>query len=181
MKNNPLKSQLLTYSPTNAEQTFKKTMLDFLSTSDHVFERSHCCGHITASCWLLDKERTHGLMMHHKKLDQWFQLGGHCDGDPDTLAVAIKEAQEESGINDIIALSPDIFDIDIHWIPSNTKELGHYHYDVRYLLAVNSDEKIVQNSESKELRWIPMTETPPTDNLSVLRMFHKCKKYLELP
>lgn len=181
MKHNLLIEPLSRYCPTKAEESFKKIMLDFLSTSEHVFERSHCCGHITASCWLLNKERTHGLMMHHKKLDQWFQLGGHCDGDSDTLAVAIKEAQEESGIESIIALSPEIFDIDIHWIPSNSKEPGHYHYDVRYLLGVNSDENIIQNSESKELRWIPMTGTPPTNNLSVLRMFDKCRHYLNLP
>lgn len=155
-------------------------MLDFLSSSDQVFERSHISGHITASCWLLNKGRTHALIMHHKKLDQWFQLGGHCDGDPDTLAVAIKEAQEESGIIGICALSPDIFDIDVHWIPSNAKESGHYHYDVRYLLEVNSDETIIQNGESKELRWIPMTGTLPTENASVIRMFEKCRKYLEL-
>jgi len=181
MKHNLLLSPLFRYRPTAAEELFKKIMLDFLSTSEHVFERSHSCGHITASCLLLNKERTHGLMMHHKKLDQWFQLGGHCDGDSDTLAVAIKEAQEESGIHSIIPLSPDIFDIDIHWIPSNPKESGHYHSDVRYLLGVNSDENIIQNSESKELRWISMTSNPPTDNPSVLRLFDKCRHYLGIP
>lgn len=178
MKRDLLTQQLLRYTPSDAEQAFKNIMLDFLSTSEDVFERSHCCGHITASCWLLSKDRSHALMMHHKKLDQWFQLGGHCDGDPDTLAVAIKEAQEESGINDIIALSPDIFDIDIHWIPSNKKEAGHYHYDVRYLLGVNSDEQIIQNPESKELRWISMEGELPTNNPSIVRMFNKCKDVL---
>ncbi|HEV2601379.1 MAG TPA: NUDIX hydrolase [Candidatus Babeliales bacterium] len=178
MKQEQLKIALLAYNPTEQETEFKKIILDFLSTSENVFERSHCCGHITASCWLLNKARTHALMMHHKKLDQWFQLGGHCDGDTDTLAVAIKEAQEESGINDIIPLSSDIFDIDIHWIPSNKKEAGHYHYDIRYLLAVNSDEQIIQNAESNELRWIPMNGTLPTNNQSVKRMFDKCRELL---
>lgn len=175
MKADILREQLLAYNPTAQEMEFKKIILDFLSTSEHVFERSHCCGHITASCWLLNKARTHALMMHHKKLDQWFQLGGHCDGDPDTRAVAIREAQEESGINDIICVSPEIFDIDIHWIPSNKKEAGHYHYDIRYLLAVNSDEIIVQNAESKELRWIALHEELPTNNQSVVRMHQKMK------
>jgi len=173
MEQETLTQQLLRYIPSPEEKTFKAIMLDFLSTSEHVFERTHCCGHVTASCWLLNKDRTHALMMHHKKLDQWFQLGGHCDGDTDTRAVAIKEAQEESGIEGIVHLSPDIFDIDIHWIPSNAKERGHYHYDVRYLLGVSSDEEIVQNSESKELRWIPMHGELPTNNPSVVRMFNK--------
>lgn len=178
MKQDLLIQQLMLYHPSSEEASFKRIMLDFLSTSDHVFERSHCCGHITASCWLLNKEKTHSLMMHHKKLDQWFQLGGHSDGDPDTRAVAIKEAQEESGILGIAPLHPDIFDIDIHWIPSNAKEPGHYHYDVRYLLGVTSDEQIVQNAESKELRWIPLNGDLPTNNPSVIRMLNKCKQYL---
>ncbi|HXW85792.1 MAG TPA: NUDIX domain-containing protein [Candidatus Bathyarchaeia archaeon] len=112
--------------------------------------------------------------MHHTKLDQWFQLGGHCDGNPDVLAVALKEAQEESGINHIVPVNTHIFDIDIHLIPANKKEKEHYHYDVRFLLQVASDEKIVQNSESKELRWITKNRAEfPTQNRSVVRMFDK--------
>ena len=47
--------------------------------------------------------------MHHTKLDRWFQLGGHCDGEANVLAVALKEAQEESGIMDIAPVSFEIF------------------------------------------------------------------------
>ncbi len=38
------------------------------------------------------------LLLHHAKLDKWLQPGGHCDGDPDVLRVALKEAEEESGL-----------------------------------------------------------------------------------
>jgi 8-oxo-dGTP pyrophosphatase MutT (NUDIX family) len=112
--------------------------------------------------------------MHHTKLDKWFQLGGHCDGHSDVLAVAIKEAQEESGIVGIEPVSNKIFDIDIHLIPANPKEKEHYHYDVRFLLHVISNEEVVQNNESKELRWIGKTRTAlPTTGRSVTRMFDK--------
>jgi 8-oxo-dGTP pyrophosphatase MutT (NUDIX family) len=112
--------------------------------------------------------------MHHAKLDRWLQLGGHCDGDVDVLAVAIKEAQEESGIIGIKPVSPEIFDIDIHLIPANKNEQEHYHYDVRFLLQVTSDEEIVSNRESKELRWIKKDSSQlPTNELSVIRMFKK--------
>ena len=95
MNADPLKNLLLNFSPTSEEESFKNIMLDFLQTSPNVFKRSHCCGHFTGSCMLLNKEKTHALLMHHMKLDRWFQLGGHCDGDHDTLAVAIKEALGE--------------------------------------------------------------------------------------
>ncbi len=118
--------------------------------------------------------QTKALLMHHTKLDKWFQLGGHCDGNPNALEVALKEAQEESGIINIEAVSQEMFDIDIHLIPENKKEKAHYHYDVRFLLKVTSDEEVIQNRESKELRWISKSKSGlPTDNPSVVRMFDK--------
>ena len=74
----------------------------------------------------------------------------------------------------IEAVSPSIFDIDIHLIPANKKEKEHYHYDVRFLLHVTSEEDVIQNSESKELRWIGKDcNALPTDSESVVRMFNK--------
>ena len=163
------------YHPlTQKEQSFKKEMLAFVTKYDNCFERSLEIGHITASAWLLNKNHTHALLMHHSKLDKWFQLGGHCDGNPNVLDVAIKESQEESGIIGIEPLFSSIFDIDIHLIPANKKEKEHYHYDIRFLLHVTSDEHIIQNNESKELRWIGKNQTDlPTNTESVLRMFNK--------
>jgi hypothetical protein len=157
------------------EKKFKKEMLELLESDPmNCFERSREDGHFTASCWLLNKDASQALLMHHTKLDQWFQLGGHCDGDPDVLAVALKEAQEESGINHIVPVSTEIFDIDIHLIPASSKHKAHYHYDVRFLLKVASNENVIQNSESKELRWITgdSASLPPVND-SVKRMFIK--------
>ena len=179
MKNKTLFELLTTYHPAEPEEKkFKQDMLELLNNPT-CFERSRQEGHFTASCWLLSKDETQALLMHHTKLDQWFQLGGHCDGDSDVLAVALKEAQEESGMNNIVPVSHDIFDIDIHLIPASSKHSAHYHYDVRFLLKVASDEKIVKNSESKELRWITRDSASlPPVNESVKRMFTKwTKKY----
>lgn len=171
----PLQEKLSSYQPAcPSEREYKKHIVEFMENNSDCFERSLAIGHITASCWLLNKDHSKALMLHHAKLNRWFQLGGHCDGDPDTLAVALKEAQEESGIMGIEPLSVDIFDIDVHLIPDNPKEKAHYHYDIRYLLHVVSDEQLVQNSESKELRWIEKSRHAlPTDNPSVVRMFDK--------
>lgn len=174
MKRNNLLSLLTNYCPTIQEVACKKNMINFIQEHEDCFERSLEIGHITASAWLLDKDGSKGLLMHHKKLNKWVQLGGHCDGDSDVLAVAIKEAQEESGIQDIVPVSHDIFDIDIHLIPARGAEKEHYHYDVRFLLRVTSDEKIMQNHESKELRWIGKDlSVLPTQQESVVRMFNK--------
>lgn len=170
-----LRTLLQNYIPiAPEEQESKKTMLTFIDQHPNCFERSLEVGHITASSWLVNKDNTHALMMHHAKLGIWVQLGGHCDGNPNPLEVAIKEAQEESGINEIVALSPAIFDIDIHLVPANSKEKAHYHYDIRFLLQVTSRENYVQNSESKELRWVSRDRAElPTDSRSITRMFDK--------
>jgi len=156
------------------EITAKQTILTFVDTYEDCFERSLEVGHITGSCWLLNKNRSKSLLLHHAKLDKWLQLGGHCDGDPDVLAVAIKEAQEESGILGIVPVHPNIFDIDVHLIPVHSREKEHYHYDIRFLLQVVSDEQVVQNRESKELRWVGKDRYAlPTKERSVIRMFEK--------
>ena len=175
MHRSNLTEKLTSYKPTDhAEQIFKQDMLTFLEQHPDCFERTLETGHFTGSAWLVSKDGTKALLMHHTKLDRWLQLGGHCDGDSDILAVALKEAQEESGINDIELVNTDIFDIDVHLIPASSKLPAHYHYDVRFLFRVTSDEEIVQNSESKELRWIGKDANElPTDATSVTRMFYK--------
>lgn len=175
MKRVFLQQLLSEYSPLYPEEkVYKEQMLTFMKHHADCFERSLEIGHFTASCWLINKDNSAALLLHHKKLQSWFQLGGHADGDHDLLSVAIKEAQEESGILNIVPVSGKIFDIDIHMIPANSKEKAHYHYDVRFLLQVVSDESIVQNHESNELRWIGKHRSElPTDSWSVVRMFNK--------
>src|ERR1700733_12486747 len=110
-------SLLSTYTPMSEEErVHKQTILTFVEQHATCFERSHKDGHITASAFLLNKHETHALLMHHKKLNMWVQVGGHCDGNSDVLAVALQEAQEESGIMHIVPVFPTIFDIDVHTI-----------------------------------------------------------------
>lgn len=157
-----------------AERDYKNAILDFLLQYPNAFERSLEVGHITASAWLVNKDNTKALLTHHRKLDMWVQLGGHCDGNTDALAVALKEAQEESGIMHIEPICCGIFDIDVHLIPENKKEKAHYHYDVRFLLQVKSDEDFVVSHESHNLAWIDKNKDAlPTKERSVVRMFEK--------
>lgn len=167
-----------TYIETKAEEESKTKLLSFVKNNPLCFERSLEHGHITGSAWLINKVGDRALLLRHRKLDKWLQLGGHADGESDILAVAIKEAQEESGINHIEPILKDIFDIDIHEIPENPREKAHLHYDIRFLLQVQSDEDFIQNSESKELRWISKNiEELPTREESVIRLFNKWVNY----
>lgn len=161
-------------APDEQQRLFRQAMLDFAAQHADCFERSCPIGHFTGSAWLVNQDNTRALLMHHAKLDRWFQLGGHADGDSDLSAVALKEAQEESGIGEIEFVSPEIFDLDIHEIPANSKDAAHFHYDVRFWLRVRGDAKVTINSESKELRWVSQDPSQlPTKDASVVRMFKK--------
>ena len=176
MNANNLREVLSAYQSRYCEETtYKALMLDFLEhhPEDAVL-RSCSLGHFTASAWLLNRTLDSALMMHHAKLDIWLQLGGHCDGNWDILNVAVQEAREESGIEHIVPIYEAPFDLSIHLVPVWRNEPAHYHYDVRFLLKVVSDEAVTPNRESKELRWI--TKSPsslPTTSTSVVRMHEK--------
>ena len=98
VKRHNLIALLEAYTPQGLEVGYKQRMLDFVKKYSDCFERSLAIGHVTASAFLLNKQGTHALLMHHTKLDMWVQPGGHCDGNPDVHDVALKEAQEEWGL-----------------------------------------------------------------------------------
>jgi len=119
------------------------------------FERYLAIGHFTGAAWLVSADGERVLLTHHRKLDRWLQLGGHADGDPDLAAVALKEAEEESGLRGLV-VEPALFDLDRHWIPRRPGEPGHWHYDARFVIRANSDECFVVSGESHALEWRPI-------------------------
>jgi 8-oxo-dGTP pyrophosphatase MutT (NUDIX family) len=175
MHRNYLTDLLHNYLPSDANEVVaKQLMLDFIANNADCFERTLLQGHFTASCWLVNKAMDRALLTHHAKLNTWLQLGGHCDGDSNISAVALKEAQEESGLLNIKLVSREIFDIDVHAIPANSREPAHLHYDVRFLVQVLDDAPLIISPESKDLCWFGTDASSlPTTELSILRMFNK--------
>ncbi|MGX6960555.1 MAG: NUDIX hydrolase [Rickettsia endosymbiont of Pentastiridius leporinus] len=133
-------------------------MLEFLNEYNSPFSRDSKLGHFTASGFLINNDKTKFLLMHHKKLNTWLQLGGHCDGNSNILEVALREAKEESGISEIEVVSDQIFDIDVHYIPKRPNEPAHYHYDVRFLLKTINNDNFIKNNESHELKWFSFSD-----------------------
>lgn len=160
----------------NEKESLKK-IIDFLNTNSNCFSRTNKAGHITGSALVIDGNGN-VLLNHHKKLDKWFQFGGHSDGDPNTLNVAKREVFEESGITDIDDLGGKIFDVDVHLIPEDKakNEPAHYHYDIRFLfIAENKEFKI--SDESKCIRWLSYKEARTYVNEpSMFRMLDKFSK-----
>lgn len=149
-------------------------MIRFVEDHADCHLRSCAPGHLTGSAWIVDATRTRTLLTHHHKLDKWLQLGGHADGDPDLLAVALREAREESGLSGLRVVSPAVFDVDRHLIPARKQEPAHYHYDLRFMIEADPAERLTVSSESKDLAWVEVsrvTELNPEESMA--RMVRK--------
>jgi 8-oxo-dGTP pyrophosphatase MutT (NUDIX family) len=136
------------------------------------FLRERLEGHLTGGAWLVSGDGERVLMTHHRKLGRWLQLGGHADGDTDMARVALKEAEEESGLSDL-SVEDDIFDLDRHWIPERKDVPGHWHYDVRYVVRANGSEAYVVSDESLDLAWRGIAPLADDADPSIRRMARK--------
>ncbi|MEJ2643681.1 MAG: NUDIX hydrolase [Gammaproteobacteria bacterium] len=134
--------------------------------------------HVTGSAWVVNPDCSRVLLVHHRKHDQWFQPGGHADGEADIVAVALRETSEESGIDaDQIRLVNDwIFDLDIHRIPASHRGPEHDHIDVRFLVEIDDRLPVPGSDESHDVRWVPLGQVSRfNNNRSTYRMVQKTR------
>jgi 8-oxo-dGTP pyrophosphatase MutT (NUDIX family) len=146
----------------------------FVSAYADCFRRELDVGHVTGSAWVLSRDRRRVLLTHHRKLDLWLQLGGHADGESDVRLVALREAQEESGLRSVRLAAEAVFDVDVHPIPVRATEPEHFHYDVRFLFEADDSESLTVSGESYDLAWIELERVAElSGDRSVARMVRK--------
>ena len=152
------------YRPCNAqEQRDQALILDFLEKNGDAFLRSNLLAHMTASSWIVNPERTKTLMVYHNLYDSWSWTGGHADGETDLLSVALREAREETGIEHVRPLSPEIFSLEVLTVDGHEKRgeyvPSHLHMNVTYLLeAEESDTLHVCREENSGVAWFTLEE-----------------------
>jgi 8-oxo-dGTP pyrophosphatase MutT (NUDIX family) len=158
------------------ENLFKAPFLELLQYS-RCFHRDHLPGHITGSAWIIDISKQFTLLTHHAKLNKWLQPGGHADGEEDIISVALREANEETGLKSLKVLLPAIFDFDIHVIPARKEFPEHLHFDIRVLLQASKDEQLIITDESHDLKWFQLHDLNELteNNRSIIRMAQKIK------
>lgn len=156
-----------------AEHEVADQFLALLADPANPFIRERLQGHFTGSAWLVSGDGRRVLLTHHRKLDRWLQLGGHADGDTDLAQVALKEAGEESGLDDLRVEADGIFDLDRHWIPERGDVPGHWHYDARYVVRAGDNEDYVVGEESLDLAWREIAPLAEDGDESLGRMARK--------
>ena len=68
------------YPPFNEQEERDKTLiLDWIQKNENAFLRENEVAHITASAWVVNKDRSKVLMVYHNIYNSWSWLGGHAD------------------------------------------------------------------------------------------------------
>ena len=161
------------------ESAFVSRAISFIEANEDCFYRELWPIHVTGSTWVVNARRDRVLLLHHRKLDQWFQPGGHADGDADILRVALKELVEETGLEekDTKLVGLDVFDVDIHTIQANQRDPRHEHIDIRFLVEIDDALHVPGNDESHEVIWAALHEVSRYNrNRSTYRMVEKTRQ-----
>lgn len=132
----------------------RQQILAFIDEHPDALHRSCTTGHLTGSAAVVDPSTREVLLLFHTKVRRWLQPGGHADGDGNLARVALREAEEETGIEGLRVLTPAI-DLDVHvFHNAKTAEPDHLHLDVRHLVVAPPGAIARGNEESEGLRWL---------------------------
>ncbi len=116
--------------------------------------------HLTASALVVHPDTRRVLLRWHQRQGRWLQVGGHGDpGESDPLAIALREAREETGLTDL-APWPDgrIWHVAICDVAPGKGEPAHQHADLRYLMATDRPDATRPETPDAALRWLTLDE-----------------------
>jgi hypothetical protein len=151
--------QVKNYKPYNKQEIKDKEYILYqLLNCKDIFYRENLDQHMTASCWIVNKQRTKILLAYHNIFKSYAWLGGHADGEEDLIRVSLKEGKEESGLFSLKLLSNDIFSLEVLDVEPHYKKgklvKKHLHLNVTYLIEADENENlIVKEDENSSLKW----------------------------
>jgi len=109
--------------------------------------------HVTASALIVGPR---GVVLHrHRLLGIWVLPGGHVDAGEQPWQAAVREAREETGLQNLGLTndSPELVHVDVHPGPR-----GHTHLDLRYLLDGDDTDPAPPQDESQDVFWFMWAE-----------------------
>ncbi|MBQ4118246.1 MAG: NUDIX domain-containing protein, partial [Oscillospiraceae bacterium] len=122
----------------------------------------------------------------HNIYNSWAWMGGHADGETDLLAVAEREAKEESGIEDIYPVSKDIASMEVVTVNGHEKKgeyiSAHLHLNVTYIFEAPEEQKLfVKPDENSGVMWIEIDDikNKSTEKWFIDRIYSKLIKKMK--
>lgn len=150
------------------------------------FDRSKMEGHLTSSALVLNHQKTHVLLVHHRALQTWLQPGGHYEGSGTLAASALREVQEETGVADLKLLrwveGASLLDVTTLHVPERAEraETEHLHHDFLYLAqAPLSAQAQPQLAEVLDAQWVPVQELHTAQSERLRRVAEKLDLLLQ--
>ena len=159
-----LRQAIEAYTPCNdQERRDRELLIIAIDRLDVPLTRDNPFAHFTASSWIVNPARTHVLMAWHNIYRTWAWTGGHADGESDLLAVALREAREETGIRQIRPVTSDIYSIEVLPVNAHVKRgqfvSAHLHLNVPYLLEADHTQPLrPMPDENSAVAWLPMND-----------------------
>ena len=161
---NRLRNLIEAYIPCDErEARDRENMLLALNRLEKPLSRENPFAHFTASSWIVNPGRDRALMAWHNIYRTWAWTGGHADGEGDLLAVALREAREETGLSRVRPVTEDIYSIEILPVNAHFKRgqfvSAHLHLNVTYLLEADDAQPLrPKPDENSAVRWLPLDE-----------------------
>ena len=117
----------------------------------------------TVSAFIFHNDRV--LLIHHKKLDSWMQIGGHVELDEDTDEALIREIKEECGLDVHVLAEVAPCQASSHVKPLlrphfvNIHAIGqtHRHLDLSYVCLSDSDAVVLEDAHN-DIGWFSEEE-----------------------
>ena len=116
--------------------------------------------HVTSSALIVHPETGRVLLRWHERQQAWLQVGGHGDpGESDPLAIARREAAEETGLPDLLPWPDEqLRHLVIVSVPAGKGEPAHEHADLRYFMATRTPQAARAENENAPLRWLSLSD-----------------------
>jgi 8-oxo-dGTP pyrophosphatase MutT (NUDIX family) len=147
-------------APEETQERWRTLYVEHLRTQPDGLAKACFPAHLTAGALVLDHDGSRVLLNLHLKAQRWFAFGGHLEPEDATLVgAALREATEESGLDDLV-LDPEPVHLSLHTVDFCNPRGPVRHLDVRFLARLGSSREPVVSDESTDVRWFDVEDLP---------------------
>lgn len=161
-----MKAPTRPFCPQSADEAAACTLIDYAwqTFGPSLYTREVPLCHFTSSSMIFDRTLSRALMVYHNLYQSWSWTGGHNDGDPDFLSVALREAREETGVSATpLSLQPlrwDVLPVAAHE-KRGRSVAAHLHLNAAFALVADDQAPLtVCPSENSAVAWLDLDELP---------------------